>query len=374
MDKTCEYKDCTACNACYLSCRFGAISMKENEFGYILPHIDSKKCVDCGKCRKVCHVSNPVKKTPISNIYAGIAKDPCLYLNSSSGGFASVLADYILNQGGVVYGASFDKAYILRHTRITDISELYKIQGSKYVESVLGNTFANVKNDIKNTITLFTGTPCQVAGLLAFLGKENLNNLLTLSFICGGVSSNRFLHDSLGGRMDNLHSFSFRKGAQAGLWLTYINKKEKYFSRYLSPYLIGYYYKLTERLSCFNCKYSTMERVGDLTCGDFWGLKSGKFVNKNDSGVSIVMPTTIKGAEYVDMLKQFFDFEEHSIRETLPYNHRLETPSVYSHKTKMFRDLYRKIGFNKSVRISIGILYWIRILKMNIKEFVKQVL
>ncbi len=370
MNQICDYQECTACQACKLSCSQDAISMREDDFGYLLPYIDQNKCINCGRCLTVCHINNEIEKHKIKRCYAGVSVDESIYKRSSSGGFSTVLSEYVIKNSGIVYGAAFDDKHHLKHIRISNLSELSKIQGSKYTESFLGDTFENVKRDIKNTLTLFIGAPCQVAGLLTFLSGLNVDNLVTVSFICGGVVSNKFLRNNLGDKMSNLKKIEFRRGAQYAIWLNYKNGVEKCLHREKSLYLIGFIHNLTQRLSCFNCKYSKMDRVGDITVGDFWGLNNGRFVALKHTGVSVIMPTTNRGIKIIAELRPFLDLEEHDMQEAIIHNKRLQKSLTYHYKTAIFRQLYKWIGFNTAVRIAIGGKYWLWLLKKKFKEVI----
>lgn len=374
ISKICDEALCTGCSACYSACPTGAIEIREGEWGFYHPYIDLNKCIGCRKCVRACQVCNqPSKNAPI-DVYAAIAKDDHIHETSSSGGFCTALSKHFLERGGIVYGTALDENFVLCHQRVSELKDLYKIQGSKYVETKLDKIYQSVKADIKTKPTLFIGTPCNVGGLLSYLGNKDTSNLYTVSFICGGISSTRMLKESLGTKINGLRKLEFRRGSKSALWLTYDNGKTTCLSRETNPYLIGYYHKFMHRSSCFNCQYATNNRVGDITCGDFWGLKTGRFLNQISKGVSVVICTTSKGQQLIKETESLFELESHDFKETLERNLRLSTPSEYTSKTVKFRKLYPKWGMNHSAIIAIGLNYWIAYSYKELKAVVKRLI
>lgn len=185
-----DKKDCCGCYACYNICPKKCISMKADEEGFWYSVIEQNKCVNCNLCEKVCPIINPVNRgNSLKLSYAVKNKDEDIRLRSSSGGMFYLLAEDTIKQNGLVYGAAFDKDFSVKHIGIDKISEIELLQGSKYLQSSIGDTYKHVKNDLReNKQVLFTGTPCQVEGLKSFLGKEE-ENLITMDFICHGVPS-----------------------------------------------------------------------------------------------------------------------------------------------------------------------------------------
>lgn len=373
VKEICDKSQCTGCSACFSACPTGAIEMCEDEWGFYHPFIDQSKCIGCHKCIRSCQVCNqPSKNAPI-DVFAAIAKEQYIHETSSSGGFCTAIAKFFLENGGVVYGTALDDHFILRHERISELKDLYKIQGSKYVETNLDKIYQSVEKDIKTIKTLFIGTPCNVGGLLAYLGNKDKENLFLVSFICGGISSTKLLKESLGSRLNGLRKLEFRRGSKSALWLTYGDGKTTCLARETNPYMIGYYYKLMHRSCCFKCLYATNERVGDITCGDFWGLKTGRFLNQTSKGVSVVISTTPKGQEMLTSTKNLFDLERHEFKETLEKNLRLSTPSEYTVKTDKFKKLYPLLGVNRSVVLAIGVNYWITYSYLKFKIIIKSI-
>lgn len=184
-------EDCCACGACLNICKNQAITMKEDEYGYVYPVIDYKKCSNCGMCKRVCMFQKERKLNSPLETYAAVSKDNNLRMNSSSGGIFASLATFILEKGGIVCGAAFSNDLKVNHLIIEEKSQIYKLQGSKYVQSNIKNTFTDVRRFLlQGKVVLYSGTPCQIDGLYGFLQKE-YKNLITIDIICHGVPNNR---------------------------------------------------------------------------------------------------------------------------------------------------------------------------------------
>lgn len=189
IDNLSKYQ-CTGCSACLNVCPKQAISMYEDYEGFIYPQIDYRLCVKCHKCDSVCESIKPLEKTKSTpKVYGAIARDENMRLSSSSGGVFPLLAEYTLSLGGIIFGAAFDNDLTVVHIGINSVTEINKLQGSKYVQSRIGNVFYQIKNELeKGRYVLFVGTPCQVNGLLHFL-PHLYEKLFTVDFICHGVPS-----------------------------------------------------------------------------------------------------------------------------------------------------------------------------------------
>ena len=185
--KKLDRKDCCGCSACAQKCPAKAIVMKEDKEGFSYPNIDKNKCINCGLCIKVCPqlTYQEKKKENFPIAYACYNHDDNELLKSSSGGFFSAIADYVLESKGIIIGAAFDKNLILKHIAINDKEDLYKLRGSKYIQSNINEMYKRAEEELKNNKTvLFTGTPCQIAGLKAYLMKdyEKLSRIVAMSF------------------------------------------------------------------------------------------------------------------------------------------------------------------------------------------------
>ena len=193
MPQLAKYKECTGCMVCVDSCNHGALTTSLNEEGHIVPLIDESKCVNCGLCEMVCPVATklPYSESPIANAFAAWAKDRLVRMNSATAGAFSAMAQCVLSQGGVICGASNVDGIHVKHICIENISELYRIQGSKYTQSNAKGIYKAVFRYLKQgRFILFSGTGCQVAGLYSYLRKRKYKGrLITVDLICGGIPS-----------------------------------------------------------------------------------------------------------------------------------------------------------------------------------------
>ena len=182
-------KDCCGCTACVQVCPKQCILFKEDEEGFLYPEIDQTICIDCGRCDLVCPVINPYENRKPIKTYAAKNKDECIRKKSSSGGIFTLLAEQTVKEGRCVFGARFDDNWDVVHDYEETINGLAKFRGSKYTQSNIGNTYRQCKEQLKQSRkVLYSGTPCQIAGLNHFLNKD-YHNLITVDFVCHGVPS-----------------------------------------------------------------------------------------------------------------------------------------------------------------------------------------
>ena len=208
--------ECVGCGACENVCPVKAISMQENEEGFLYPVVDSDLCVSCNKCNHVCPVQKNEKKAVVSKAYAAWNKDDAILRGSSSGGVFSILAQYVLRKGGVVCGAAFDEGNVVKHILVENAADLEKLRGSKYVQSEIGHIFVQIKDLLKSgRQVLFSGTPCQVAGLNSYLEKD-FDNLLTVDVACHGVPSPKVWQKYIFELGKDVSQFNFRDKRAVG--------------------------------------------------------------------------------------------------------------------------------------------------------------
>lgn len=369
-----EKKYCTGCSACLNVCPFGAIEMKTDEDGFSFPEIN-EKCTHCGLCAKICpalaekiHLQNEPK---CFAVWADDNHRP----KGSSGGVFACLAEHIVDQGGIVYGAAFEKGCRkLKHIGIEKKEDLPRIYKSKYVQSEIGTVFAEIKQhlDSKRQV-LFSGTPCQVEGLRAYL-KKDYDNLIAVDILCHGVPSpmafNKFLDEVSNGK--EIVSVDFRDKKYG--WGKHINIKfsdgSEFDEPYNGPYLRMFSNGTSLRDCCFNCKYAQSGRVGDITLGDFWGVAE---LNKNwndNKGTSLVLCNSKKGLNVFKRIEnQIEKISELSFNKMMDIstktNGALVKPLAKPQMRKcFFYHLKRGDSFSKSLRyaekalIDVGLLGW----------------
>lgn len=372
MEYVCKIAECYGCHACYNVCPKHAISMQEDSFGTLIPVIQQEKCVDCGLCRRVCPALNESQFATPQQVYAAIAKDQVDYKASTSGGIATTFAKKVIQDGGVVYGATVMDDLTVRHTRASTMEEIERQRGSKYVQSAVGDSYRAVKQDLEHEKTvLFVGTPCQIDGLLLFLGRD-YDKLITVNLICHGVPSNRLLKDNVYkvvNRKQRL-ALSFRGGT--GFALTVSQGETTIYQRefYKDPYYLGFMRKLFYRSTCYTCKYAQKQRVGDITIGDFWGFDKIKpFVTDTPYGLSVVMVNTHAGKRFFEKCSDSLLYQERDLDEAVVGNPQLRQPSKKHRNYAKFRKLYKKCGFKKAAMRALWIDmigYRLLFLKQNI--------
>lgn len=324
MIEICGRDFCTGCQACRLACPKQCIEMREDEKGNIYPIINLNLCIDCNKCQKVCPSVNPpiFSSKPIS-IYAGWSKDKQARQYSTSGAISYALSKHFLENSWFFCGVIWTSDGAI-HKVSSDIREIKRFQGSKYSHSDVRNCYKEIKDILNaNEKVLFTGTPCQVAGLLNYLGKK-YDNLFTVDIICHGVPSRRILKDRIkdieqnnGKRVveirfrdkqpDQLHTCC-KYIFEDGTFVLHEYAKDFFFRSFVDNFAL--------RENCFNCQFSSIRRVSDMTIADFWGYypKSMKFYNY-ELGVSIIFVNTERGHQLIDSISNDIIFESRDYKE-----------------------------------------------------------
>lgn len=349
-----DIEKCSGCMACINACPKNAMTVVENENGFILPYIDDDKCIDCGICYSVCDfIKDKKEDSTIKEAYSLVIKDKQVLYNSTSGGAFTAISDIVLKHGGIVVGAVMEDDFTVKHMVAETTDGRDQMRGSKYVQSDIGFLFRKIKEYIKiNRYVMFVGTPCQCAGLISYLGKYR-DKVLIVDFICHGVPNNALFKEHIkymeeySGRKIKDYSFRGKKygwTAAAVQYLTLNDKKE------IAPmknqaYLSFFTRNLSLRDSCFNCKYRSYHRYSDITIADFWSID--KFTQKkDDKGVSFVLINTNRGKEIVEETKQTSKLKEYPVKDIL---FRVNTTSNIPNTTEGFWDIYHKMGYSALV-------------------------
>ena len=357
---------CTGCAACANICKMDAIQMNERKDGFTYPGIDGEKCVHCDRCLEVCRkweqCSAEASDEPA--VYAMLSKNDEVRLHSTSGGIFSELAACILKRGGRVVGAVYRPDWSVEHQMIESPGDLEKIRRSKYQQSNINLIYREIKSALKaDQKVLFCGTPCQVGGLKAFLGKE-FAGLYTCDFICRGVSSPKLFAKYIGDLKDQYnsdvayvwmknkcngwHELTTAIGFENGE--TYIKKglEDSYVQMYLK-------YNMGVRESCYSCRFKKRD-AADITLGDFWGL-DGTAMDDN-LGTSVVICRTQKGRALVDGIKENVYYQDKQIEDVKRSN-----PCLYSSIGKStgdaekFYDILEREGYQRAYRWLVGEAY-----------------
>ena len=352
---------CTGCSACAASCVSGALKMVPDEFGFLVPEINDDSCTECGKCMNSCPVTAPVDLYPEAVSYAAQA-DMQLRMESSSGGVFSVLAGHILKENGVVFGAVLRDDMQVEHICIERAEQLPLLRGSKYIQSVIGDAYAEAKAMLDSgKKVLFSGCPCQIAGLRSYLHRE-YDDLYTLDLLCHGVASYQFFKEYLNENFHDAVSVSFRDKKHGGwkcdnLSVTSREGEIAVLSAETSPFEKGYHSNIILRQSCYSCVYNSPERAGDITLGDFWGIERYKPELNDNIGTSFVQPNTPKGRGLLEKIRgelKVLEEAPKSVSKENRYN-RTTTSKPVGHER--FLELYRKYGFTKAAEYAGGKKY-----------------
>ena len=348
-------EDCCGCGACLNICPKHAIMMLEDECGFFYPAIDESKCIRCGQCKKVCAFQNEnVRNNPIE-CYAAVSRNPEQAEKSASAGIFAAIATKVIEAGGIVYGAAFDENWNVHHVSAENLDQLCALQGSKYAHSDIGWVYTEVKEQLHSgRQVLFSGTPCQIAGLKWYLCKD-YENLLTVDIVCHGVPSSRMLRDYLktleykhGGQVT---AFTFRdKSIGWGINGSAIidGKKIKIWqsaSSYLYYFTRGWIY----RENCYKCPYACEHRPADITLGDYWGIEKqhpellGRGEWDESKGISCVIFNTDKGillSKHIDC-----DLKDTSFEKIRAGNAQLFKPSDMGNRPEII-DIYKETGWD----------------------------
>lgn len=343
---------CTGCGACMSGCPRDAITMERDKEGFAYPAVDGGKCVRCGHCTAVCPILHERAPKPLPAAFAAWNRDDAIRKDSTSGGAFTALADHVLESGGVVFGAAMDGRQRLRHVACFRKEDLWRLRGAKYVQSDLGETFRAVKKALETRNVLFSGTPCQVDGLYRYLGCRP-ENLVTCDLVCHGVPSPGVWED-----MARSIERRKRKGLQA---VRFRNKvtgwKDSHFTTvyddgtvdtaplFRTEYGRAFGRALFLRPSCHHCAYTNLNRPGDFTLGDFWGLKADELPDQQEKGVNLLLVNTAHGSHIFDQLplsRQAFPIER-----AVAGNPRLASPIAQPPDRAAFFAAYALEPFDK---------------------------
>ena len=318
MIKITRREQCCGCSACLHICPKHSISFREDKEGFLYPQVDTATCIDCGLCEKVCPVLNQGEERMPLKVYAAKHADDEIRMKSSSGGIFTLLADQIIDKGGVVFGARFNENWEAVHDYTETKEGLAPFRGSKYVQSNIGNSYKQVEEFLKTgREVMFTGTPCQVAGLKKFLRKD-YENLLAVDFVCHGVPSpmvwRKYLEEEIA-RQGDAGKNTVLTSPKVSPVLTGVNFRDKStgwkkysfvlnFSKASADgeqnsvlsliftdnaYMNAFLSNLSLRPSCYACPAKAGKSGADITIGDFWGIENVMPNIDDDKGVSLFM-------------------------------------------------------------------------------------
>lgn len=353
MIKIQDKSKCCGCTACVRVCPRQCISMIEDKEGFLYPMVDTTQCIDCGLCEKTCPVINQSVSHKPLQIFAAYNRDEVIRKESSSGGIFTMLAEKIISEGGIVFGARFDEDFNVRHDYNETIEGLAKFRGSKYLQSRMLDCYIEAKGFLEEgRKVLFSGTPCQIAGLKHFLRKP-YETLLTVDCVCHGVPSPMAWQSYLKDYDITPAEVSFRDKKES--WKRYnvtISSKEG--KRQSSPYPENAYMNvflsdLSLRPSCYDCPAKAGRSKSDITLGDFWGIEriSPKF--DDDRGCSLLMVNTESGEKAVRALD--IAKEPHTYDEAVKGNPSIVRSANIPVYRNLFMNICNKHGFAKANKL-----------------------
>lgn len=353
-------RDCCGCNACVQKCPQQCIGQSEDAEGFIYPQVDKARCVGCGLCEKVCPVINQNPKSKPLKVMAGRNGNEEIRMVSSSGGAFTLLAGEIIGRGGVVFGARFDENWNVVHSYTECTDGLAAFRGSKYVQSRIGETFSQAEKFLKQgREVLFTGTPCQIAGLRRFLGKE-YDNLLSMDIVYHGVPSPGVWKEYLKqttqnlspiGRIVGINFRDKRTGWKEYSFSLHISSPDKEVLHtekfYRNKYMRGFLANLYLRPSCHQCPSKSGKSGADITLADFWGIEHIAPRLDDDKGTGLILVNTVKGKRIYDKLPIIS--EEIIYGQALKGNHSIEISAPVPPQRECFFENLGKEDFSRLV-------------------------
>lgn len=311
-----QNKLCTGCSACHDSCPVHAIHMEEDSLGFFYPVVDEERCTDCRRCGRVCPKLNAYHgNSEMPDCYAARAEDK-IRMESSSGGIFTVLARYVLSQGGIVCGAAMDETYTVRHICVENEEGLARLRQSKYVQSDMRHVYREIKEhrDKRRTV-LFSGCPCQVVGIRNYFGNDD--GILYVDVLCHGVPSNKMLQDYIreSFRMDKISGLSFRSklnGWRADqLRVFFRDGTSECIPWEESAYEEGFQRNIILRDGCEDCEFCGKQRQGDITLGDFWRVEEYDPALNDGKGTSVVLVNNRRGEDLLHQVaRKLYDIRK----------------------------------------------------------------
>lgn len=367
--------DCCGCTACESICPKQAITMQPDNLGFLYPQIDDSKCIDCGLCIKICNFSDNYKINKANNyplIFAVRSKDIEELHKSQSGAAFFEFAKIFIQNGGIVYGAALTSDFSVKHIKVETFDELDRLRMSKYTQSQLTNIFHQVKTDLQQgKKVLFSGTPCQISGLNGFLPDKLKSQLTTIDIICHGVPSPsvwkeyiKYTEHKYGVTVSNC-LFRDKAFGWASHFETFIFSNGKTMSTRIFRDL--FYSHLMLRYSCYVCPFTNLNRVGDITVGDFWGWTNNNVQFNDNLGVSLVFVNTEKGERLYKVTIPNIQYIQTNEKECL--QPQLQYPSHKHPQREQFEKDFIQRGFEHVAKKYgvIGIRFAMKQFKDNVK-------
>lgn len=372
-----EKKKCCGCGACLNICPKKAIKMIEDKYGFMYPIVDKKKCINCGLCEKVCPIKNECEEITNVQAYACYNQNESERVKSSSGGIFILLAKSIINKKGVVFGATLNRDNKVEHSYSESVEGIKQFMGSKYVQSNINLSYSQVKKFLEeDRYVLFTGTPCQIAGLKKYL-KKDYKKLYTQDIICHGVPSPLV--------WEKYKEYRFKKDKNRPTEISFRNKdngwnqfnlkfnyKEKEYKKNQSEdlYMKVFLRDTILRDSCYDCKFKDNKIMSDITLADYWGVENIYPELNDNKGISLMLINSQKGKELLNMIKEEIFLLETNIEKAFPYNPAIKKSAKKDKKREKFFENLNKMSFKDNVKKNSTDFP----LKIRIKKFIKKII
>lgn len=349
---------CCGCEACKEICPVDCITMEYDSEGFLFPVVNKEKCINCNKCVSVCSIFSEKKnldeKIKNTEVFAAWNKDEEIRKESSSGGIFSLLAENILSNNGIVIGAIFNENNVVEHNFVDDIKDLYKLRGSKYVQSSTNGMYSLAKKYLEDgKEVLYSGTPCQIKGLYKFLNKK-YENLITCGIVCHSVPSPKifsdyikYLENKYKSKVKNIFFRKKTKGwRNSNFCVEFENKSIFEESIYKNYFFQGFGSCIYSRRSCYSCKYKIN---ADIMVGDFWGIELSKPEIDDNKGISLIILTTEKGKEIFKNLEHKIKCFKNDFTKAIIKNPRIISSAQINKEREKFYLDYNKLGFERII-------------------------
>jgi len=361
-----EKKQCVGCAACYNACPVHAIEMQMDEEGFRYPLVNESVCIKCGRCNERCPAICE-QDFKFGTAYAIQHKNQDVLMNSTSGGLFTAISDVILTNGGIVYGAAYSDNLEVKHIRAEDRSGRDRMRGSKYIQSDMGRIYAEISEDLQaQRPVLFVGTPCQVHAVKKYFKAYNSSLLFTCDLVCHGVPSPRVFQDHLVFLSRKYRSKVVKYNCRPKRWgwhvhqeiATLENGREIFGTAWSDVWRELYYRRVITRPSCYECKYSRLERVGDISIADCRHIENTCLDINTYNGVSLAIVNSLKGEEMLESIRESCMIEEVDIQKII--QPPLSAPSGPSENRDAFWNTYTTDGYRKAIDQEFGKRYSIK--------------
>jgi coenzyme F420-reducing hydrogenase beta subunit len=374
-----ENKNCMGCHACDNTCPTQCITMMPDNEGFLYPKVDYSQCIKCKRCISVCPIINKIKVDNNPQAYVSINKDELIRLDSSSGGIFTLIAEKTINGKGVVFGAGYTNNFEIEHKYVDKIEAISELRGSKYVQSKIGNSYKQTKDFLDaGREVLFSGTPCQIAGLNSYL-KKSYENLITQDFICHGVPSPKVWREYIEFRENEAKSkvsrVAFRNKDEG--WkkfsITFSFQNDMKYKKNLrkDPYLKAFLRDVCLRPSCYECEFKGLNRQSDVTLADFWGIEKFLPDLDDDKGTSLVLVNSELGNRLFNSIKDKIEYQEVNLDQVIKFNSAAIKSSKYNPKREFFFSDLDSLPFNKLVNKYCDESFLVKLKRKAKRAFIK---